>query len=162
MDYTMNLVREKLAPAYRANQIWVDGYKIVATWSPLEASAINVPKIVGVDSDADFLIKSVTFTAFSTPGTFVPSPDYEVTMLDTGSGRQFQNSPVHILSFAGTAQMPYVWPEPKLIAAASSLNLQLTNLTSQAARVQIVFHGSKLFYFTGFNRSQLGLVGFGA
>jgi hypothetical protein len=159
--YSLQLLRDILSPAYRQKQIWVDSFYYNANWN-LGASAINAPAQIQIDADADFVITYSILAAYSAPGTIITAPDYLVTFMDTGSGRNFQNVPVHVQNVFGTAERPFAWPEPKLITAASTLNLQLTNRTTQTATVQATLGGLKIFYFSGFTRSQLGVVPFGA
>jgi len=155
--YGLQVIRDILAPALKARQIWLDWFTYPADWSPLQPNAINVPYLIHFDADSDFLLYEQTIAVFSTPGTPVVAPDYKITMMDTGSGRNFQSGPVHVSNIFGNAQRPYILPEPKLIAAASTLNLQLTNKSTQAAEVNLGFSGVKIFYFSGFSRQQLGL-----
>lgn len=155
--YPLHVIRDILSPALRARQIWLDSFYYSANWS-LGASEINAPQQIHIDADADFLILYGMLSAFSAPGTAIADPDYTITLMDTGSGRNFQSIPVHVRNLFGTAREPFNWPEPKLLAAASTLNLQLTNRSTQASTVSLAFGGLKIFYFSGFSRNQLGLT----
>ena len=138
--YSLQLLRDILSPALRAHQIWVDTFYYSANWD-LGASAINVPAQIQIDADADFVIMYSILSAYSAPGTLIAKPDYKITFMDTGSGRNFQNLPVAVANVFGSAELPFSWPEPKMLTAASTLNLQLTNNTTQASKVQATLGG---------------------
>ena len=93
--YSLQLLRDILSPALRVHQIWVDTFYYSANWGS-GASAINVPAQIQIDADADLVIMYSILSAYSAPGTLIAKPDYKITFMDTGSGRNFQNLPVAV------------------------------------------------------------------
>ena len=117
---------------------------------PLAASE-TLTTDIAIQADSDFLImagvRTVTDTANTTLQTFVPQT---VLITDSGSGRQLMDRAVHIENLFGTAQLPAIWPYPKLIRASSTLSTRLTNLDGANARnVRLSYLGFKIFGFSG-------------
>jgi len=110
--------------------------------------AINVP----INNDSDFVWRYTTLTAMSAAGVPVVVPDYTVQFFDTGSGRNFQDQPRHVLNCMGTAQLPYILPEPLRIAAASILIVTMTNIGGPAALAYVELSGMKVFNLSGYAR----------
>lgn len=103
----------------------------------------NVPVVVQQDTDADFewiYTTAVDLNADGTPALF------SVTPQDLSTGRVLSSGPVNGELYAGTAQLPFVLPEPYLIARGSAFKMTFNNRTTgQSSTLQLAIHGYKLF-----------------
>lgn len=112
--------------------------------------ATTLTQPVTIQNDSDFLIMGGVYVETTTDNVttfFNPSP-LMVTIADSGSGRQLMNIPVHINNLFGTAQLPAIWPFPKIIPAGATLNTTLTNQdTANDRNVRIAYWGFKIFAF---------------
>jgi len=138
------LLNQILAMA-RAGQIETEGFFLPFAWNTLLANA-TTQVIQTVQSDADFVIMQSSLCAYQAAGIIVPNPDILMTILDTGTGRQLQSGPFHVNTATGTGGLPFKWPEPKLCKAGGTIQVTLQNLTAVAMRVDLTFHGFKVFY----------------
>jgi hypothetical protein len=120
-------------------------YFYVADFRPATGAATtNVA--VAINSDSDFAWFATSRTVYAVDDTTViPAPYHTVTILDTGSGRQFMSAPVHIENLAGTAQLPYVFAKPIILGGGGSILVSVTALAAVNRNIQIVLHGYKLF-----------------
>jgi len=148
------MLLDDITAASRAKRILVDPFSYVIDFNTLAASAVNQAGQFAVNADSDFVLRYSMIVSMSAVGVEITRPDYLFTMNDTGSGRSLENTGDHVLNGFGTAQWPYVWSEPKLFTASSTLTVQLTNLTAVAARVVLTFGGFKVFYMRGYNRDN--------
>lgn len=125
-----------------------------AVFNTLGASATAAVSI-SIDADSDFVARQSMLMAYSAAGTNIALPDYLITLFDAGSGRNMQNVAQHVGNVMGTAQRPYIWPEPWLVKGGGTVTVTLTNNTATAARVDAAFGGFKVFYLRGYSRAQL-------
>lgn len=111
---------------------------------------------IQIQADADFAILQSTFDfALNTAATDTPAaelkPNMAVLLTDTGSGRQLMDRLVPINNLFGTAMLPYVWPVPRLLAASSTLQVQvacvnaLMDFGASVYTLTLSFHGEKRF-----------------
>lgn len=148
-------LKERLYQAALAKKIVLDHFTYVATWAPLPLSAA-VPVIIPISSDSDFAWMETTGVAYRGVNNLDPAPDLLLQFSDTGSGRNFQDNPIHWSNIVGNGQWPYVLPEPKLLIGNGSLQINLINNVAVAeTRVDIALIGVKIFYLRGFNRDLL-------
>lgn len=114
-------------------------------FNPLPISTTEADDIQ-IQADSDFLIMAGVRYVTSTAAPPVPQAGVALVQLtDSGSGRQLQNTPVHIENLFGTAQMPAVWPFPKLLQRSSTLTVTIQNLEATARIYYISFLGFKCF-----------------
>jgi hypothetical protein len=149
------MLLDKISRAYNLGQVDPDFFTYDALWNTLGGAAtvtVNIP----VQADSDFVLRALALEAYSGVGVLVVAPDYMITIFDSGSGRSLMNQPVHVGNITGTAQLPFILPEAKLIAAASVLQVTLINNTAVAAVVHVDLIGFKLFYKPGYARDSLG------
>jgi len=112
------------------------------------ANSQTLTQPIQIQNDSDFLIMAGVYVETSTDNvtTFINPSPLMVTITDSGSGRQLMNTPIHINNLFGTAQLPAIWPFPKVIPAGASLNTQLVNLdTVNSRNVRIAYWGFKIF-----------------
>lgn len=143
----------------RQGKAELDPFTYTALFQPLAANA-TTPVNTSVQADSDFVIRYVQLTAFDVGGNFVPVPNVTMSLFDSGSGRNFQDQPVHVGNWAGGRDnggaAPFVWPEPKLISGSSVIVTTLTNRTAVALTIDVAFVGFKVFYFPGRRAVQMG------
>jgi hypothetical protein len=149
------MLLDKISRCYNLGQCEPDFFTYDAFFNPL-GGAGNITVNVAIQADSDFVLRGLTLVAYSAVGVLVANPDYLISIFDSGSGRQLMNQPVHIGNLTGTAQLPFILPEPRLIAAASVIQINLINNTAIAAVVHVSMIGFKLFYKAGFSRDSLG------
>jgi hypothetical protein len=117
--------------------------------TPTELAASGTTEIsIQIDSGADFLAQALNITAFDDSGAYIPEPNYLLTLVRGGSGRELMNQAQHVLNICGNYRHQRgEKPCPGLCASMSQLTVRLQNLTSDApARVDIALLGFKVFY----------------
>ncbi len=147
------MLMDQILAESRAGRIQLDPfiYSIqfpVATFVVGATLSLNIP----IQADSDFIIRYSTFAAYTGPGVLAPTPEYMLTLFDSGAGRTLQDQPLPILTMLGTAQLPYIWPEPRRLAASSNFNITLTNNDAAPADVWIAFGGFKIFTLQSYAR----------
>ncbi|MCP5101875.1 MAG: hypothetical protein GY950_00765 [bacterium] len=120
-------------------------------------AAANVPINVPILNDSDFLLEKLSLVSYTGAGVFLPNPDYTITFFDSASGRQYQSAAIHVHNVTGDGFWPFILPEPMLFVGGSTLVVTLNNNTGVPAEVNLALHGSKIFYYTGYNRSLFGI-----
>lgn len=152
-------ILDDLQKASRAGKVELDPFVYVADF-PIAVflGAATVPVGVAINNDSDFLLAKTMLVSYTAVGVLLPNPDYNIGFADSGSGRQLQDNLVHVHNIMGSAEHPYIWPEPKLIKAGGVFTITLQNLTAVAAEVSVALSGFKVFYLRDFNRAKLGLV----
>ena len=127
-----------------------DGFLYSVTFPNLTAAGTanatqSLP--VQIQSDSDFIIQSLlrVATDAATGRTFFDRVPVTVLLTDTGAGRTLSDGPVHIEAYMGDAQNPGWAPFPKRMGAASSLNVQATNIGNVALNLRLYFAGFKVF-----------------
>jgi hypothetical protein len=125
-----------------------DFFVYATDFTPLVKGA-TTPQTIQIQNDSDFLIMAGLLTEFQTDNTtIVTNPPIMATITDSGSGRQLMNTAIHVSNLFGTAQLPAIWPFPKLIPAGAALVTTLTNLDGTNDRnVRIAYWGFKVFAF---------------
>lgn len=127
-------------------------YTAAGAANGLAAGVVNAVVNVPIQADADFLILNQTYSvnslnAAATRAT-TPVPLVSVTLIDTGSGYQWMDSPVDVDEIFGNGQFPYVLPNPKLMVAKSTLQVLASNHDAAAGyNLRLAFNGVKLLAF---------------
>lgn len=143
------LAKKTIQPVpYTYNAVyWVTGVA-----NALAVGAVSQPVNVGIQADADFLILNQTYSVntanAAVTATTRPYPNLTVLLTDTGSGYNLMDVAVPVTSIFGDGQFPYNLPQPKLMPAKSTLQVQVTNLDAAVAyNLRLSFSGVKLFAF---------------
>jgi hypothetical protein len=105
----------------------------------------NVPVVTQQDSDADFEWIYTTATSVLANGA---AGLYAVQLKDNSTGRVLSSGFVNGELFAGTAQLPFVLPEPYLISRTATIQANFnerSNVGGENNTIQLVAHGYKLF-----------------
>ena len=126
---------------------------IAGTTTALGASA-TVDVQLFINSDSDFIAQEYNLTAWTALDTILPSPDYLISIIRSGSGRELMNQQQHVGNFAGnyrstSANFPGKNPISSLYQGNLNVTVRLTNRTVTAAnRVDFALRGFKVFYQT--------------
>lgn len=124
---------------------------VVPTISDLAAGATSSAAQFLVDSGSYFLwqqgvyefdLNSAAYT-YSTR----PMPNYSITINDSGSGRNLQNTPVPIGARFGAVEKPVTYLLPYLFAPAATVQVQVTNFDAAVANgdLRLAFIGQQVF-----------------
>jgi hypothetical protein len=148
----INLIHEYLSqPKVRYEPYTYNAvYWTTGAGNNLAAGAANVPFNVNIQSDADFLIINQTYScnqlnAARTTAAF-PVPNITVLLTDTGTSATMMDQPVPVEHIFGTAQFPYILPQPKLMLAKATLQVLATNFDAAAGyNLRLSFNGVKLY-----------------
>jgi hypothetical protein len=114
----------------------------------IAAGNTPVPVDATISGDYLFAAKYITFFASQQANIVTPvaAPPLTILIEDEGSNRKLSNSPVHIMAYAGTGQLPFPMPIAKLFSANSSITVTAANLdTVNGYNLWFVLHGLKIF-----------------
>ena len=108
---------------------------------------------IQIEAESDFLIQKLAYFALASTASLVEQgnqvyPSVVVTLTDTGSGREFMDSPLELTSFFGSGVLPYIIPTPKLFVKNSRIKLLVENINTRFGSLQILsvnLHGKKIF-----------------
>lgn len=122
------------------------GFTYTASFVPIAAGATGTVN-TAIQADAHFALVAIARTVFQTDNTtVVAAPPLMLQLTSSGSGRFLSDAAIHLENYAGTAQLPFVFPMPFVLTAGSQLSATLQNLNGATAyNVRIAFHGFKLF-----------------
>jgi hypothetical protein len=145
--------------------IFCSNFTYSATWLTGTGTALGangtVESDIQINADADFVVQEMNLTSWSAAGTPITSPDYTITIVMSGSGRQIMNQAQSVSLYTGAyvtangVQQPLQLAMPLLITANSTLANTLINRTGTAAnRVDLMMRGFKVYY-TGGNRQSI-------
>lgn len=135
--------------------IFTNGYVYSAKWltgtqSALAASS-STDQVIQITSEADFVVQSMTFNAFSALDTLIVDPDYTI-LITISSGRPWFDSAQTLRDVLGsytTNHVPNHLTCPRLIPAQTTLTATLTNRTVTAAnRATLSLQGFNVYYQT--------------
>lgn len=102
----------------------------------LTANQQNVPVVTQQDTDADF---EWIYSTASSSGLFSAAPQ------DMATGRNLSQTNVNGELLFGTAQLPFVHPEPYIISRGSAFKYTLNDRSGANNTIAITLHGYKLF-----------------
>ncbi len=131
--------------ANRRKDPWVQTIEVL----PAAANSSNGSGTSQVADDGDFVAVYLTAVVTNTDNvTFVAYPSWPllVSIEDSGAGRAFMDIPVHLANIAGTAQLPYILPYPKMVERASTISMSVQNFAAATAyNIRLSIHGVKLY-----------------
>lgn len=122
-----------------------DFFVYSASFLPLAASGTG-SDVIQINSDADFLVCAGVRTGRDVNGAAL-AIGATVNLIDSGSGRQIFDDDQDVDNIFGTAQLPSVWPYPKLLTKASSISVNVRNLTATDNYLRIALLGFKIFSY---------------
>ena len=100
---------------------------------------------VQIQSDAAFLVQALSFFCYDlTTNAQITAPITQITL--SGSGTTFFDQAIPILNAFGTAQLPFIMPEARLLPMNSNVNATLVNIVSTNSQYyMLTLHGKKVF-----------------
>ncbi|MGD2066796.1 MAG: hypothetical protein PVI43_06480 [Candidatus Bathyarchaeota archaeon] len=114
-----------------------DEYYIYATQPIMLAAGGTATTTISVTREADFYLTKLVRVA-TAPFAFL--------IRDSSNDRQWSNIAVHSDIGAGTAQLPLILPKPRFIARASTITVELTDLSLAANEVRLGLIGYKVYH----------------
>lgn len=150
---------ERIYELERARQVSIIPFFYSAPFSAGVATGASTTVNTSIQSDSDFVCRYITITVFNSPNVLVFTGLAAMTMsiFDSGSGRTLMDNAQPITNIAGGAMgtaggsggnAPFIFPEPWLVRAASTIQTTLTNLgTLTFPRIDVTYAGMKVFKF---------------
>ena len=130
-----------------AKSLAIDFFIYGSDFIPLPGAA-TLTQPINIDGSAAFVICTTQLVETADDDvTFLGNRPLLISVLDTGSGRVLSNIPIHADNWFGTAQRPYVWPVPKIMAPNATMQVTLQNLDPAERHVRVAFAGFKIFNF---------------
>lgn len=146
------------AEAMMQGLVYMDEFTYSAAWIAATATALGasatVDVIVPINSDSDFIAQQYNLTAWTALDTILVSPDYLITLIRSGSGRELMNQAQPVSNFCGnyravSGSYPGYNPISSLYQGNGTVTVRLQNRTVTAAnRVDFTMRGFKVFYQT--------------
>ena len=114
-----------------------DEYFTYATSPITLASGGTATTTISITREADFYLTKLVRVA-TAPFAFL--------IRDSSNDRQWSNIAVHSDIGAGTAQLPLILPKPRFIARASTITIELTDLSLASNEVRLGLIGYKVYH----------------
>jgi hypothetical protein len=114
-----------------------DEYFIYATQAILLSAGGTATTTISITREADFYLTKLVRVA-TAPFAFL--------IRDSSNDRQWSNIPTHSDIAAGTAQLPLILPKPRFIARASTITIELTDLSLAANEIRLGLIGYKVYH----------------
>jgi hypothetical protein len=113
---------------------------------PLAASVGASGKFT-TNNDSGFLIGAIQAFCQQDDGTVIPTAEIPVTILltDSGSGREIMSDFVPIPNLCGNGPFQGLLYWPKFIPPASTVKVQVNNLSADPLSLRLSFNGFKVF-----------------
>jgi hypothetical protein len=107
---------------------------------------------VTLDADSDFLWQKFTFLALDNSAAAIEQNLTKCGLIitDTGSGRNLSNSTVPLAAFAGSGELPFILPTPKIFKASGQIQVTVNNFgDTTLSSLYLVFIGQKCYLKAG-------------
>lgn len=107
---------------------------------------------VNVEADSWFEVAKTAYRASVANATQTNDsrvvPLIDITIFDTGSGKQLSSEPIDIATFAGHDGLPLILPSRRVFQPSSTMRVTFTNTSAAATytNIQLNFMGNKLWY----------------
>ncbi len=122
------------------------------------AASTTISQNIQVQSDSHFVCRYVNALAYTGGlAVFTTIAALLINFFDSGSGRTLMDSPQPIQNLCGGlaagggafGNLPFIWPEPWMIKAGSTIQVSVTNLSTTLAivRLDVSLIGIKVFTF---------------
>jgi hypothetical protein len=157
-DFGSSPLERLAAEAMMQGLVYLDEFTYSASWltgtpTALGASA-TVDVQIQINSDSDFIAQQYNLISFTALDTLLNSPDYLLTLIRSGSGRELMNQAQHVGNLCGNFRaasscFPGENPISSLYQGNMNVTCRLQNRTVTAANfVQLSMRGFKVFYQT--------------
>lgn len=114
-----------------------DEYFIYATNPITLAANGTATTTISITREADFYLTKVVR---------VSNGAFSFSVRDSSNDRQWSNTSIHSDIGAGTAQLPLILPKPRFIARASTITIDIADLSSMTNTVRLGFIGYKVYH----------------
>jgi hypothetical protein len=134
----------------------------VPALGPISAMKQPYASVEGLDRNlgTPFEVRSIVFND-STVGAL--AADFTVVIREVGEVRQLMNNPIHIRTFAGTAQLPALLREPYMFLSQHNLSVQMNKVAGGAVNARLYLCGAQYYpwspEFLRFRKEKDELVG---
>lgn len=127
----------------------IDYFAYGTDFTPSIAAGATSTQPINIQNDSAFCILSAVMVVTDTSNTTFFGQRPLLTLLnDSGSGRYLSSVPIAADNLFGTAELPMVWPIPKILGPNTTFTVQVQNLDLvNALVVRVAFHGFKIFGF---------------
>lgn len=151
------------AQAMLNKQVFLQHFTYSASWQTGTTTALgangSVDITTQINADADFVVQEMNMTSTTAAGTFLATPDYLLTLVLSGAGKQVMNQAQMVANICGSyqsQQVPALLSMPLMIVANSAIVATLVNRTATPAnRVDLSYRGFKVFYTGGNDRQSI-------
>lgn len=145
-----NALQEEAAQGF----VKLNFFAINRTFLAVAAGAVPA-QTFQIPNNLDFLCSYINGCCYEPAGTFIPNPDFLIQLSDNSTGWLFSDQVMHWEQLVGTAQRPFILPEPKLIPSNSSVDIALTNnIATVFDRLDLALIGAQVFYQGGYSRED--------
>lgn len=142
---------QRLIQWMHENSVEMQPMHYTLPFTAVVAATTAAPQQIKIDSAAPFMLISQQYFATPYPvteksvsSTLVASATVLIT--DLQSGRNWQDSATPVPNIFGTAERPYYYPQPRLMAANSALSVTLANIDSaDDVNVYLTFSGYRFY-----------------
>lgn len=133
-------------------------YDYVAKFTLKGERGNRVQDVINISTEGTFVAVAVgySFIPLASEGSFTSERgiDFKYSIVDSGSGRELQNQPIHNIAGLGeaTGQRPFrLLAKPMLFMPRSTIRIEVEEISIHAgAELFIVLHGYKMLgYGTG-------------
>lgn len=127
--------------------MWKEYFAYNTNYSPLAAgdgtNAVFTDNSIRIDPDSDFEFRSTIHTA--------TSDNFRLKYTDDSAGRTLTKGHQHAETISGSsfttltsnAFLPFVWPAPYAIAAATTFTVSAADFSTASNTIRLTFHGAK-------------------
>lgn len=126
----------------KEEKFWQDYFTYVAL-CPSVIAAASFTANINIEADSTFTVVKTAYFADITGAAQTDStrvvPLINISISDSGSGRNLQNIPVPIDCIAGRGELPYVWPVPREFKPSSNISVTFQNYSAATTYENVKF-----------------------
>jgi hypothetical protein len=126
-------------------------YDYVARFVLTGNSGNRVQDVINISTEGAFVAVTIGYSFIPVSRTAVRSIDFKYSVVDSGTGRELQNRPIHNIAGLGDANglRPFrVLAKPMLFMPRSTVRIEVEEITNDGttdnAELFIVLHGYKI------------------
>lgn len=121
-------------------------FSYVMSFASLASKSVNNVGTLQIQADSDFLVVETAYAAIDQTTVLDVAADGLIQLTDSGSGSNLFSSAIPLSTWFGTAQLPFLLPQPKLLSANATITGSLsTNTLANATSFYLAFHGMKVY-----------------
>jgi len=126
-------------------------YDYVARFVLTGKSGNRVQDVINISTEGAFVAVTIGYSFIPVSRTGVRSIDFKYSVVDSGTGRELQNRPIHNIAGLGepNGERPFrVLAKPMLFMPRSTVRIEVEEITedgtTEGAELFIVLHGYKI------------------